>query len=86
MQNKKGTTTTSVYCCVCSDRVDQANADLAVEVAGLSRFCMELFEFPIAAGICYAGVFAFYLVENNRINSTEYWCDCMIENYGVCVY
>ena len=86
VQNKRGTTTTSVICCQCSDRVDQANIDLALEVAGLSRFCLGLSEAPIVAAICWAGVLAFYLVEDNRINSIEYWCDCMIENYGICVY
>jgi len=67
MQNKKGTTTTNVYCCVCSDRVDQANADLAIEVAAHSRFCLSLSETVIAAGICWAGVFAFYLYTDNYI-------------------
>jgi hypothetical protein len=73
-------------CCVCSDQVDAANAQLAESVAQMTITCLAFAEVPVAAALCYAGVTAFYLEENSRINSTEYWCDCMIANYGVCVY
>jgi hypothetical protein len=86
LQNDRNARTTLVDCCPCSARVEQANADLAVAVAGLSIVCLGLSEFPPAAAFCWAGVAAFYLSQNSYINSTEYWCDCMFEYYGVCVY
>jgi len=77
---------TTMACCVCSDMVDQANAALAGSVAVLSVYCLGFSEFPPAAAFCWAGVAAYYLSQNSYINSTEYWCDCMITNYGGCVY
>lgn len=70
----------------CADQVDAANAELASSVASMSGFCLLLSEFPPAAAICWAGVTAYFLSENARINSIEYWCDCMIANYGYCAY
>lgn len=80
------TARTNTICCPCSDMVDQANADLAAAVAGLSLYCLSLSSFPPAAAFCWAGVAALFLSQNASINSVEYWCDCMIANYGVCVY
>jgi hypothetical protein len=85
LQSSKDANTTMV-CCICSDMVDQANADLAASVAVLSVYCLGLSEFPPAAAFCWAGVAAYYLSQNAYINSTEYWCDCMITHYGGCVY
>ncbi len=70
----------------CSDQVENDNAELAETVAALNLNCLVYAEFPIVAAICFAGVEALYLEENSRINSNEYWCDCMIANYGTCVY
>ena len=71
---------------ICSDMVDAENESLGSEIQGLVGFCLGLTRFPAAAAICWAGTLAFYLLENGRINSTGYWCDCMITNYGTCVY
>jgi hypothetical protein len=86
LQSDRNARTTLVDCCPCSARVEAANADLAVAIGGLSIYCLSLSSFPPAAAFCWAGAAAFYLYENERINSTEYWCDCMIEYYGGCVY
>jgi uncharacterized protein YozE (UPF0346 family) len=82
IQNKGNST----LCCVCSDRVELANADLAQSVEENAATCFALSEFPPAALFCWAALTAYFLEENQYINSTEYWCNCMYENYGYCVY
>lgn len=71
---------------ICSSLVDDANEQLGNEVLIIGSICSGLYANPVAALICWAGLGAWYLYEDNRINSTEYWCNCMIANYGACVY
>jgi hypothetical protein len=86
LQTGRGAGTNEVPCCVCSDAVEEAEEELVLAIASLSVTCLYMSEFPPAALACWVMVGAVYLSQNSYINSVEFWCDCMIEHYGVCVY
>ncbi len=85
MQNNKGNMNVPSIGS-CTSAVDAANTELGYEVGMIALTCVHMSEFPPAAAFCWAGLAAYYYFENNRINSTGFWCDCMISNYGYCVY
>lgn len=68
----------------CADGYDALEVEIGTNVLEMSVAC-TLGGITPAAAICWAAVTAYYLYMNDYLEN-DYWCECMINNYGSCLY